>query len=104
MGTYRKLVKVSELKEGEIRVVATKYSRIGLTIIGGEICAFEDVCTHDGEAISHGELKGDVITCPRHFAKFNVRDGRALCMPAVENLPIFRTRIVDDEVEVELED
>ncbi|TGK12326.1 non-heme iron oxygenase ferredoxin subunit [Leptospira fletcheri] len=104
MARYRPLVKVGDLKEGQIRIVETKFNRIGLTIIEGEIFAFEDTCTHDGEAISHGELQGDVITCPRHFAKFNIRSGRALCPPAVEDLPVFPVRIVGDEVEVELED
>ncbi|PJZ69099.1 benzene 1,2-dioxygenase [Leptospira perolatii] len=102
MGAFR--VKLSELAEGKVFVVETKFNRIGITRIGDQIYAFEDVCTHDGEAISHGNLEGDVITCPRHFAQFNVKSGKALCMPAVEDLPVYSTRIVGDEVEVELDD
>ncbi|MGQ2837652.1 nitrite reductase (NAD(P)H) small subunit, partial [Leptospira interrogans] len=56
------------------------------------------------EAISEGELCGDVITCPRHEAQFSIKTGKALCMPAVENLPVYPVRIVDDSVEVDLED
>lgn len=104
MAEFRKLAKLSDLAEGEIFVAETRYDRVGLTRIGEDICAFADLCTHDGEDISSGELEGDVIVCPRHAARFNIRTGKALCMPAVEDLPVYKTRIVGDDVEVELED
>ncbi|MCE9501417.1 MAG: non-heme iron oxygenase ferredoxin subunit [Leptospira sp.] len=104
MGYFKKIAQKSEIAEGKVKSIETKFIRIGLVNLGGEIFAFEDLCTHDGEIISGGKLEGDVITCPRHFAKFNVRDGKVLCMPATSPLPTLKVRVAGEDVEVELED
>ena len=101
---YKKLAKQSEIKEGLIKVVETKYIRIGITKIADQIIAFEDVCTHDGESISSGVLESGCIVCPRHFAKFELTSGKAMCMPATEDLTTYPTRIIGDDIEVEIED
>jgi 3-phenylpropionate/trans-cinnamate dioxygenase ferredoxin component len=101
---YKKLVKLGEIQEGLIKVVRTKYANIAITKIEGKIIAFEDVCTHDGEAISSGKLESGCIVCPRHFAKFDLASGKALCMPATEDLVLFQTKVSGDDIEVEIED
>lgn len=101
---FKKIAKLSDLAEGKIKSVQTRYSTIGLTQLEGKVYAFEDVCTHDGEMISSGNLSGCEIECPRHFAKFDIKTGKALCMPATENLPILNVRISGDDVEVDLEE
>ncbi|TGN18391.1 Rieske (2Fe-2S) protein [Leptospira idonii] len=102
--SYRRLISANEVKEGEIKVVDTRYCRVALTKVGNDYLAFEDQCTHDGEEISCGTLEGEVITCPRHFAKFNIRTGEVLERPATEPLPVFKTRVVEENLEVDLED
>ncbi|TGN08131.1 Rieske (2Fe-2S) protein [Leptospira ilyithenensis] len=101
---FQKLAKFRDIKEGEMTVVNTRYTRVALTKIGETYLAFEDLCTHDGEEISCGKLEGDVITCPRHFAKFNIRTGEVVSLPATENLPVFKTKLNGDDLEVDLED
>ena len=75
-----------------------------LVHIAGEVFAFEDVCTHDGQPLTDGELEGHQIECPRHGARFDVRTGRALCMPAVEPVRVYPVRIIDGAIEIELPD
>lgn len=58
--SFRKLANLSEVENGKVKVVETRYNRIGITSLDGNLYAFEDVCTHDGEAISEGKLCGDV--------------------------------------------
>lgn len=101
---FLSLAKADQVLEGKILVKKTKFSNVVLTRLNGEVLAFEDVCTHDGEIISCGKLEGEVITCPRHFAKFNIRTGAVLAKPATEPLTLFPVRITGDDVEVDLED
>ena len=101
---YKKLAKLNEIKEGLIKVVETKYASIAITKIADKVIAFEDVCTHDGEAISSGKIELGCVICPRHFAKFDLSSGKALCMPATEDLTTFQTRISGEDIEVEIED
>ncbi|TGL57281.1 non-heme iron oxygenase ferredoxin subunit [Leptospira ognonensis] len=101
---FLKLAKTDQVLEGKILVKKTKFTNIILTRLDGEFLAFEDVCTHDGEIISCGKLEGEVITCPRHFAKFNIRTGAVLAKPATEPLTLFPVRINGDDIEVDYED
>lgn len=100
---FKKLISVSEVGEGRLVVVKTRHFNVVVTQVEGKYYAFEDSCTHDGEEISCGKLEGCVITCPRHFAKFDVRSGEVLALPATEPLVIFPVRVVADDLEVDLE-
>ena len=52
--------------------------------LDGDFYAIEDVCTHDGGPLGEGKLEGCQIICPRHGARFDVRTGQALTLPAFE--------------------
>nr|WP_232373636.1 non-heme iron oxygenase ferredoxin subunit [Leptospira chreensis] len=97
------MISVSEVAEGSLVVVKTRNFNVVVTRVEGDYFAFEDSCTHDGEEISCGKLEGSVITCPRHFAKFDIRSGKVLALPATEPLVIFPVRVVGEDLEVDLE-
>lgn len=71
--------------------------------IAGNYYATGDVCSHDNGPIGDGELDGYQLVCPRHGARFDVRNGKALTLPAVEDIPYFPTRVVDGQVEIGLQ-
>lgn len=70
--------------------------------VDGEYYCIEDVCTHDGGTLGDGELEGFCISCPRHGAEFDVRDGQALSMPATEPTGSYAVRIDGDAILVQL--
>lgn len=45
-------------------------------------------------------MEGFEVTCVLHMARFDVRDGRALCFPAVEALRSYATEVDGDSVYV----
>ena len=73
-----------------------------LVHVGGEFFAIDDVCTHDGGPLGEGKLDDHTIACPRHGAKFDVRDGRALTMPATKPTVAHQVKVVGDDVLVKL--
>lgn len=99
-----KIAKIDELKQDKLVVKTVLSYRVCILARGENVLAFEDMCSHDGESISEGELKGDCITCPRHMAEFDLKTGEALCMPATEPIRVFPVNIVGEEVEIEMED
>lgn len=101
---FKKLAKLSDVLEGKVLSIETRYVRVGLTKLNGEILAFEDVCSHDGEIISEGQIENGCIVCPRHLAKFDLKTGQALCMPATEPITVFEVKINGEDVEVNLEE
>ena len=72
--------------------------------IDDEYYCLDDVCTHDGGTLEDGELDGYCLTCPRHGAQFDVRDGRAVTMPATEPTGSHAVRVEGDQILVRLSD
>jgi 3-phenylpropionate/trans-cinnamate dioxygenase ferredoxin subunit len=70
--------------------------------IAGQYFAIADVCTHDDGPLGEGEVEGEVIECPRHGGRFELRSGKAIQLPAVEDIPAYPVRVVDDQIEVGL--
>jgi 3-phenylpropionate/trans-cinnamate dioxygenase ferredoxin component len=70
----------------------------------GHFYALDDVCTHDGGPLSEGPIDpvAGTIACPRHGAKFDVRSGAALTMPATKPTVAHEVKIEDGQVWVRL--
>ena len=82
-----RLRRASELPPGGKKLVEVDGRAIALFNVGGTFYAIDDVCTHDGGPLAEGDLDGCQIQCPRHGARFDVRTGKPLCMPAFEPVP-----------------
>ena len=101
--SYLKVARAAEVTEGRLMSVSTRFGRIALTRIGDEVLAFQDACTHDDAPLDGGELEGEVIECPRHGARFNMRTGKCLRMPATEDIETYEVRLNGEDVEVKLD-
>jgi len=92
-----------DVRPGRTRAVEVDGERLLLCNVGDTLCAVADVCTHDRGPLGEGRLRGATIECPRHGARFDVRDGSVLAPPAVRPLPTYPVRVVNGVVEVALE-
>jgi naphthalene 1,2-dioxygenase system ferredoxin subunit len=92
-----------DLKEGEVIGVEISGHSIALYDVDGQVFATDNICTHAYARLSDGWLDGELIECPLHAARFDVRTGKVLDPPATEDLRTYPTRVVDNEIEVKLE-
>lgn len=90
----------SEVAPGAYRVVDVDGTLVAVFNVSGEFYAIEDRCTHDDEVLTGGPIRGDEITCPRHGARFCIRNGKALSAPAYEDVPTFPVRIENGVIQV----
>jgi 3-phenylpropionate/trans-cinnamate dioxygenase ferredoxin subunit len=95
-----RVARVAELPTGRGKRVTVNGIPVALFRIGGEVFAIDDRCTHAEASLAEGEFAGEEITCPLHFACFNVRTGQCVSPPADEDVRRYETRIVDGFVEV----
>ena len=91
-----------ELNPGERKIVSTDTVEIAVFNLDGELFAIEDVCTHDGGELATGRCEGDQIICPRHGARFCIRNGKALTPPAYEDIETFPVRIEQGLIQVDI--
>jgi len=101
---YVKVASIRELPPGKRLWHDFEEESVIVFNIDGNFYAIADLCTHDDGPLGDGDLHGFEIECPRHGARFDVRTGRALCMPAVTDVPTFGVRIEDDSIYVESPD
>lgn len=70
--------------------------------IGSQYFCIDDICTHDGGTLADGEHEGFEIACPRHGARFDIRTGAALTMPAVKPTAVHECRVEDGQVMIKI--
>jgi 3-phenylpropionate/trans-cinnamate dioxygenase ferredoxin subunit len=93
-----RVIGVDELKSGERKSVYVDDIPSLVIRIEDQFFVIEDVCSHDGQPLTNGPVQDCTIVCPRHSAKFDLKTGKALCMPATEAIRVFKTEIRDGVV------
>src|SRR5262249_38860921 len=73
---------------------------VALYNIEGEIYATINVCTHAQALLSDGWLEGEVIECPLHGGRFEVKTGKGLGPPITCDLKTFPVRVEGDVIQV----
>lgn len=99
---FVRVCRVSELPDPGKAVVEVGDRLVGLFHVAGTFWAIDDVCTHDGGPLAEGELEGFTVRCPRHGAKFDIRTGKALTMPATRATVAHEVKVIDGEVYIRL--
>ena len=96
---------VSDLPPGEHRLVEWEDLEIGIFNCGGELFAIEDRCSHDNGQLLDGEVDPEhcTVECPRHGAKFDLRTGKPLNLPAYVPVDTFPVSVSDDMIQVEVD-
>jgi 3-phenylpropionate/trans-cinnamate dioxygenase ferredoxin subunit len=111
MVTYRKIdpqtaefvsIGPADLANGERRIVEIDGQAIAVFNIGSTYYAIADVCSHDDGPVAEGELNSFEIECPRHGARFDVRNGKVLSFPAIVDIPSYPVKVENGEIWVGL--
>lgn len=90
----------ADLEDGGMLPFELGEYQIALYRVKGEIYATDNVCTHGMALLTDGFLDDDVVECPLHGGMFNVKTGKAMCEPAECDVKVYKTRQVDDRIEV----
>jgi nitrite reductase/ring-hydroxylating ferredoxin subunit len=64
--------------------------------------ATDDTCTHALSSLAEGYIEDGTVECEFHFAKFDIRTGKALTPPAVIPLATYPVAVRDGIVYVDL--
>ena len=104
MPRYVTVAQTADIPPGEREVVDVEGYYIAVFNVGGTYYAIEDVCTHDGGPLAEGDLYDYEIECPRHGARFDIRTGKVLSMPAVIDVQWFPVRVEGDDIQIGFEE
>jgi 3-phenylpropionate/trans-cinnamate dioxygenase ferredoxin subunit len=103
MQDFQKVAQVNDVPDPGKKLVEVDDRILVLIHAGGQFYCIDDVCTHDGGPLGEGVLGEDCsIACPRHGAKFDIRTGKALTMPATQPTAVHETKVEGDEVFIKI--
>ena len=102
MPDFVRIAKTTDLPDPGKQIIEVADRLIVVFHVGGKFWAIDDVCTHDGGPLGEGVLDGFCIACPRHGAKFDIRNGAALTMPATRPTAAHEVKVEGDDVFVKL--
>lgn len=98
MNEYVRVARADEVAPGMMKRVNVDGHAVALINVGGEFFAIDDTCSHEEASLSGGTLSGEVVVCPKHGARFNVKSGRVLSLPAVRSVAVYPVRVEGGEV------
>jgi len=81
MGTRTEVAELSKLAEGKPSAVFPLGLPVLLILRGAEVFALENRCAHMGCPLAAGKLDGNILQCPCHDWRFDIRDGKFIDAP-----------------------
>lgn len=104
MAEFVRLAATADIPPGKVSVYEVDGRQIAVCNVDGTFYAIDDVCTHDNGSLDQGQLEGCEIECPRHGARFDVRTGKALTLPAVMPVKSYPVEIDGDDIKVQVDE
>lgn len=104
MSDFVAVAKTSEIPDSSSQLVEVDDRLVVLIHAAGHFYALDDVCTHDGGPLSDGPINAEegTIACPRHGAKFDVKSGAAVSMPATKPTVSHEVKVEGEQIFVKI--
>jgi 3-phenylpropionate/trans-cinnamate dioxygenase ferredoxin subunit len=100
---FLKVADVGELERGKMKQINVDGRRLLLANVDGHFYVVDDTCSHEDASLAKGSLKGELLKCPLHGSRFNVRTGEVLEDPAEENLRTYPVRVEGSSILIQIE-
>lgn len=97
---YHPVAKTADIEEEEVMAVFVKDKEIAVYNIDGEFYATDGVCTHENVGLADGFVEGDIIECPLHGGKFEIKTGKPANPPVTVGLATYPVKVEGDTIYV----
>ena len=78
---WHEVARIGEIAAGGMRAVQVASGDVCVCEYQGRYYAVSRRCGHQNAPLDQGALLGWIITCPLHYAQFDIRTGRCLSVP-----------------------
>lgn len=92
----------NEIKRGKMKRVETGDKAILVCNVDDEFYAVDDMCTHEDSSLYLGCMKGDLVQCSLHGARFSVKTGEPMEEPAEVPLQTYELKVEGDRILVKV--
>lgn len=106
---YVRVARKSEIPIGKMKLVTVEGKEVLIVNVNGTYSAIRGKCTHAEVDLSQGSLEGNVVTCPKHGAKFDATTGKVVAPPRIgpfhrkiRDEPSYQVKVVDENIMIKL--
>lgn len=99
-GAWQIAAAVNAVEEGEVVGCEVGGREIAIYQMDGTYYATSNICTHADALLSDGVVEDGEIECPLHNGRFDIKTGKACSSPAEIDIEVFRTRVIEGQVEI----
>ena len=103
MAEFKKVACIADIPVGIAKGFQVGFDKIVICNTGEGFCALVDECTHESLPLSQGQLKGNILICPHHGARFDVTTGAVTHPPAIVPIQTYEVKIENGEIFVKLD-
>jgi len=98
---FVKVASKDEIPVGKMKLVEENGTPSLLANVAGEYYAIGNKCTHRSCKLSSGTLEGEIVKCPCHGSKFNVKTGEVMHGRAYKPEPKYTVKVEKDQLLVD---
>ena len=102
MSDFVSVAAINTMTEGRLFSFNVNGRRVAVAKVGDQFFAVDDLCTHDDGPLGEGLVEGCEVECPRHGARFDLKTGAAIRMPAVVGVKVHATRVTNGHLEIQI--
>ena len=102
MEEYQWAAEAKGFAPGTMQFMRVGGNSILLVNVEGKFYALSNFCTHSKCYLHNGRLKGKIVTCPCHFAQFDVTTGAVPAPPAKEPLTTYLVKVEGNDILVQV--
>lgn len=73
-------------------------NQVGLFKLDDGYYAISAWCSHQHASMVHGDIEDHELECPLHGARFDLRTGKNLCLPAVRPVRRYDVKVEDRRI------
>jgi 3-phenylpropionate/trans-cinnamate dioxygenase ferredoxin subunit len=100
---FKEVFKISDIACGGMQAAKIDDREIAVCNYGGRFYAVDNRCSHMNGSLATGTLEGYILTCPLHYAQFDITTGEVLSGPEnTFNLRIYPIQVDGNSIKVDL--
>ncbi len=96
--SWKKIAGLADLEDGKPIEVTVDDQEVAVCRVGDEILACGSSCPHYGGPLAEGFEHAGTLHCPWHNAAFDMRTGKAVRPPALDDVPVYQVRVEGEDV------
>ncbi|MCX5707892.1 MAG: non-heme iron oxygenase ferredoxin subunit [Candidatus Omnitrophica bacterium] len=100
---FQEAFKLSDIAGGGMKAAKIDGREIAVCNYDGKFYAIDNRCSHMNGSLETGTLDGYILTCPLHYAQFDITTGEVLSGPEKTfNLKTYPVQVERDSIKIDV--